>query len=185
MGLSGIPSGFQCLTCGQWHDHMPLDLSVAAPSAWEDNMPGRLPTSLLTDDWCVIAYEDGHVDRFVRGILAIPVPGLDAEFRWGTWSSLSDKSFSRFRALWDADDAAQLAEPSWFGWHACRLPYPVSTLNIELDVRPQPGRQRPRFSVKTGDHPIAREQREGITVDRLAEILSAGQHSSPMDDRRQ
>jgi hypothetical protein len=101
--------GFQCQTCGNWHDGLPLNYGYAAPHYWSHDLSSR-PDCFLNADFCVIRKED----FFVRGLIEIPVHNRDAFFRYGAWVSLSKKNFERMFEHWH--DPKLLSEPPYFGW---------------------------------------------------------------------
>ena len=53
--------------------------------------------------------------------------------------------------------------------------YP-DTLNMKCQVHPREGRQRPTIELEPTDHPLAIEQRDGITFDRLLTIYALNGH---------
>jgi hypothetical protein len=53
--------------------------------------------------------------------------------------------------------------------------YP-DTLNLKCQVLPQEGRQRPFVELEPTAHPLAVEQREGATFDRILEIYALYGH---------
>ena len=63
-----------------------------------------------------------------------------------------------------------------FGWFSNRLKGYPDTLNLKCQVHPRAGRQRPWIELEATDHPLALEQRNGITFDRLLEILALHGH---------
>ena len=65
---------------------------------------------------------------------------------------------------------------NWFGWFSNRLNGYPDTLNLKCQVRPRDGRQRPHIELESTEHPLALEQRNGITFDRLLEIYAANGH---------
>ena len=64
----------------------------------------------------------------------------------------------------------------WFGWFSNRLKGYPETLNLKCQVRPRSGRQRPLIELEPTDHPLAVEQRDGITLDRIFEIFALNGH---------
>jgi hypothetical protein len=64
----------------------------------------------------------------------------------------------------------------WFGWFSNRLKGYDDTLNLKCQVHPRPGRQRPWIELEPTDHPLAVEQRRGMTLDRLLEIYALNGH---------
>ena len=74
----------------------------------------------------------------------------------------------------DSGDQGRLGP--WFGWFSNRLKGYPETLNLKCQVRPRSGRQRPLIELEPTEHPLAVEQRDGITIDRLLEIYSLNGH---------
>ena len=98
----------------------------------------------------------------------------DDDFRFGVWSSLSATSFERVLELWD--DPARMDEPGYFGWFSNALPGYPDTLNLPLEVVTQELEYRPELVLSDGDHPLIREQREGITTERIRELAELTMH---------
>jgi hypothetical protein len=96
----------------------------------------------------------------------------DASFEWTVWVSLSDANYARTKKVWSAK--GRESEPPYFGWFGTILPaalYP-STQNLKAHVITQPVGIRPLVELERTDHPLAVEQREGITLKRVEEIAS-------------
>ena len=164
-------SGFVCTTCGGVHEDMPRLLTVAAPAAWEAIPEAdRTRRALLTADQCVI--DDTWF--FLLGRLELPVQDGGEPFTWMTWVSVSEGDFLRASQLWQT--AGREAEPPFFGWIQSSLPYPVPTLNLKADIFTQPVGRRPRIVLQETDHPLYREQKSGIGVERVQEIVEAILH---------
>jgi hypothetical protein len=76
------------------------------------------------------------------------------------------------------------SEPPYFGWLCTFLPIYPSTVSLKTRVHIRPVGQRPFVELEPTDHPLAVEQRNGITMDRvreIAEILLHAQHNSPTE----
>ena len=88
--------------------------------------------------------------------------------------SLSRDNFSRMAELWSAPGRER--EPAYFGRLSTELPaYPMATLNLKTHVHTEPVDNRPHVVLEPTDHPLAMEQRTGITLDRvqrIAELLT-------------
>jgi hypothetical protein len=162
---------WRCHRCGQEHNGLPLDWAFAEPTYWDG---GRDDDDFLNEDVCVWKDDAGRMNYFVRGILPIDVVDADDAFRYGVWSSLSEKSFERHLELWD--DPARIDEPAYFGWFSNTLPGYPDTLNLALDVVVESVDERPSFYLRDTDHPLVREQREGITMERVREIAELNFH---------
>ena len=166
-----MTKGFFCKTCGQRHDGWPMSFGTNAPiyyeSIPEDERPSRCD---LTDDLCVI---DGQ-SFFIRGCLELPVIGGDEPFVWGAWASLSEASFRRTLEIWEQE--GRESEPPFFGWLSTSLPFYPETLSLKTHVHTRPLGQRPFIELEPTDHPLAIEQRQGLSRDRLREIVETLLH---------
>jgi hypothetical protein len=157
-------TGFGCSVCGE-HHVLSLSYSVKAPLA-----VGAIPVEeldqrvVITADQCVI---DGK-DFYLRGRILVPVIGLEEPFVWGIWAEVSPKNFVRTNELWAFEGREK--EPPFPGWLNSQLPVFGDTYNLEVSVQTQPVGQRPHFTIVDQDHPLAEEQRDGITMERVEEI---------------
>lgn len=124
---------------------------------------------LSTDD-CVI----DDKEFYIRGCIEIPVIGLAEPFIWGTWVSISQESYEKFVDLYEAE--GRESEPPFFGWLNHTPPgYPFQELyKTMVHLRPVP--TRPLIELEPTEHPLAVEQRSGITVERLKEIVETILH---------
>ncbi|MEU9044493.1 MULTISPECIES: DUF2199 domain-containing protein [unclassified Kitasatospora] len=149
-----------------------MNYSATAPYVWDPSFAGA-PDCLLSSDRCVI--EAQHY--FVKGLIEIPVIGSSDVFSWGVWVSLSRENFSRAADLWDTP--GRESEKPYFGWLTTELPiYAPSTINLKTNLRTRPIGQRPLIELEPTDHPLAVEQRTGITRERVREIAEAVLHSA-------
>ncbi|MFI6099062.1 DUF2199 domain-containing protein [Lentzea sp. NPDC051213] len=165
-----ISGGFTCTCCGQEHDGLPFGYSMAAPVYWNPGLAGS-PGNVLGDEQCVI--DDEH--HFVRGRIVLPVHDADEDFEWGAWVSLSEENFLRMAEVFA--DPARVNEPPYFGWLSVILPgYAPTTLNLKTNLHTQELGIRPLIELEPTDHPLAVEQREGITVARVQEIAELALH---------
>jgi hypothetical protein len=159
-----------CSCCGKAFDSLPFAYGWRAPDPWRD-IPEETYSreNFLTSDACVI---EGR-DRFIRGCLDIPVGGAQT-FEWGVWVSLSEESFARAHELWDGPVPAD--EKPRFGWLCTEIPVYPSTLHLKTHVHFRDGNRRPLIKLEPTDHPLAVEQRNGITMQRVQEIAAALLH---------
>ena len=162
--------GFQCQTCGNWHDGLPLDYCYAAPHCWSRDLNSR-PDCFLNADFCFIRKED----FFVRGLIEIPIHNGEDFFRYGAWVSLRQKNFDRMRDLWH--DPALLSEPPYFGWLSNSIDLYPETLSLKASVSSRVITQRPFITLEATDHPLAVEQRNGISIDRVREMAELRFHT--------
>jgi hypothetical protein len=154
-----------CSQCGETYDDLPLCYGAEAPQIYRSIPESeRAARVQLSSDLCVI-------DRqyfFVQGRLCLPIQGSVDPFVWLVWVSLSQPNFARTLSLWETP--GREAEPPYFGWLSTELPVYPSTLNLKTSVHTMPVGERPTIIVREEDHPLAHEQREGISQDRLQVI---------------
>jgi len=166
---------YVCRCCGERHRGLPMSYGTDAPAYWDPSLAGD-ESSTLEQEQCVIKGE--HF--FVRGRLVIPVTGAapGTEFDWGVWVSLSRGNFTRALSL-RATPGREREQP-YFGWLSTALPlYQPSTLSLKTRVHTQAAGQRPLIELEPADHPLAVEQRAGITLARVQEIAEALLHGLP------
>jgi hypothetical protein len=97
-------------------------------------------------------------------------------FTWGVWVSLSLENFERMLELWETP--GRESEPPYFGWLSTALPCYPDTLNLKTHVHTRPVGERPFIELEPTDHPLAVEQRNGITMARVREIVECALHES-------
>ena len=172
----GIPSTWTCSCCGKRHSGLPLDFSVMFPdyyAGWRQGLSAEeiQERSFFNEDICTV--ENEHY--FVRGVIELPMIGFPADhFRWGVWCSVSKKSFDKIIELWELDPQGH---GPYFGWLNSALPlYSPSTLALKTNVHLRSNHLRPSIELEPTDHPLALEQRHGITIQRVQEIAAALLH---------
>jgi len=139
--------------------------AFAEPDAWHTvPLEQRASRGVLGTDTCTV---DGR--HFIRGRIVAAVAGA-GEFIWGVWAEVSKQSFARFGELWDV--RLREHEPPLPGALANEIPLYPPTLNLTCRIRLQNRRARPIFAIEAADHPLAREQRDGMSLDRVKEIAA-------------
>lgn len=156
-----------CRCCGRQFNTLPLDFACEAPDHWfgipESERDAR---GKLDSDVCMI--DD---DIFVRGCLEIPIIDHDDCFIWGLWVSVSKPNFARILELWDAPVVEN--EPPKFGWLCNNVSIYPTTQSLKTHLHMRGGNRRPSIELEPTDHPLAVEQRQGISVQRVEEIAAA------------
>jgi hypothetical protein len=167
-----MTKGFKCGRCGKDHGELPLHYGAEAPLAYYDVPEDERETrTLLSSDQCVI--DDKYF--FIVGNIDIPILGHSENFSWDVWVSLSPKNFKRAFELWTTP--GRESEPPHFGWLSTSLPGYPETLNLKTNVHTRAVGRRPFVELEPTDHPLAVEQRAGITWDRVKEIAELVLHS--------
>jgi Uncharacterized protein conserved in bacteria (DUF2199). len=157
--------------CGEFHEGLPLHYGAEAPAFYymipEEERPKR---TLLSSDQCVIDYEN----FFIVGNIDIRVIGHDELFSWDVWVSLSKANFTRAHQLWTTP--GRESEPPYFGWLSTQLPGYPDTLSLKTNVHTREVGRRPFVQLEPTEHPLAVEQRTGITWERVQEIAELVLH---------
>ncbi len=167
---------YTCSCCGQVYHGLPLAYGFNAPVYWYDlSEAEREARGILTGEQCEI---DGQ-HFFVHGRICIPVHDGSDDFEWGVWVSLSARNYERMLDLWQTP--GREAEPPYFGWLSSVLPGYPSTLNLKTMVHTRPVGERPTIELEPTDHPLAVEQRHGITLRRVQEIAELMLHRPQPD----
>lgn len=143
---------------------------TTAPDVWDPSFENDAD-SMLSSDQCVIKGQ--HF--FIRGLIEIPVIGRQDVFSWGVWLSLSRDNFARALEVWNTE--GREAEPPYFGWLSTELAlYSEGTTDLKTNAHTRPVGKRPFIELEPTDHPLAVEQRTGITQERVREIAMAVLH---------
>lgn len=161
---------FRCQTCGEIHKGMPGFGADAPLSYYAVPEAERASRCKLGSDDCVI----DRASFFVRGCLEISVHGADKPLIWGVWVSLGEQSFIEWLKAFEQEHRSHVGP--FFGWlNAWLKPYP-ETINLKTRVHLRDQGLRPWIELEPTDHPLALEQRNGISVDRVAEIYAIMMH---------
>lgn len=150
--------GWTCPVCNAEHEELPTCFGIKAP--WralvpEDEFDQRVE---LTADQCVI---DGNT-FFVRGHIEIPILDHDQPLAFSVWSSLSEASFVEMTDRWQALD--RVNDGPYFGWLCSPIAVYPSTIHLKLSVNMRVPGLTPLFEVEPTDHPLAVDQRQGISI---------------------
>ena len=159
-----------CSRCRQTHTGIP-GFSFDAPWPWYTTPKGERDRNCqLAADYCILFNED----FFIRGCIEIHVHGESEPFVWGVWVSLSKANFEQERAL--AQDPRRIEHPPYFGWLCSRIQIYPDTLLLKTLVHTRRVGVRPYIELEPTDHPLAVDQRMGITAARAHEIREWIQH---------
>jgi len=154
---------YTCGTCGKTHDSLP-DLSVDKPDAWwtipEEERDRRIR---LNSDLCVIDEQE----FYIRGVIQIPIVKTRDMFGFGVWVSQKDVNFRTYTENSDSDRIGP-----FFGWLATELScYAEKTLLLKTMAHFRGKGLRPAIELEPTRHPLALDQRNGITLERAWELV--------------
>jgi hypothetical protein len=154
---------YHCATCGQEHEGLP-DIGFDAPDPYLDvPVAEREARTAFTPDHCRVRDDDGE-HYFVRGVIPIPIHGQDEPFGLGTWVSQSRDDYERY--------VAKEAQEPTLGWLSNHIAhYAISTYALKARLHFREHGLRPMIELEPTEHPLAVEQREGISLERAWEIV--------------
>jgi hypothetical protein len=102
------------------------------------------------------------------------VPECNDTFAWGVWVSVPKESFRHIVDKWTSDIPAD--EPPIPGQLCNEIDgYPGSN-GLHCGVRLQSNNMRPLVVLEPTHHPLAVEQRDGITLERVKAIFAQRGH---------
>jgi hypothetical protein len=155
---------WKCTICGEDHDDIPSCFGIEAP--WRALVPEAEFSNRveLTKDQCVV---DGK-EFFIRGHVEIPIIGQSEALAFSVWSSLSEKSFLHMCGRWEDPDRG--SDAPYFGWLCSPIHVYPSTIHLKLCVQSRSPGLVPLFTVEPSEHPLSRDQHNGITVQRWHQL---------------
>lgn len=167
---------WRCSVCGEEHQGL-MDFGASRPSAIPTDLRSEVPPlvpgktrNFLDSDFCVFEGKQ----FFIRCRLQLRIIGSAETFEFGLWSSLSERNFKLYFESFASETQGALGP--WFGWLSNSLPGYPDTFCLKCQVHPQDGRMRPLLELEPTDHPLAVQQREGITFDEILEFFAAAGH---------
>ncbi len=156
---------YQCTHCGQQHDGIPAFHADRPAPYWDVPEDKRESDVFLTSDSCVIAEKF----FFVHGCLEIPIHNAEDVFTWGVWVSLKEENFFLWQENYATSQRGHIGP--FFGWLCTQLPIYPDTLYLKTMVYLRDNGIRPLIELDAANHPLSRNQREGITLQRALEIV--------------
>jgi hypothetical protein len=171
-----MAGSFTCNHCGEVHQDLPMAFGFREPEPCTSVPANQRERRIqLTSDTCIL---DGE-HHFVLGCLDLPITGTGTGdiFRWLVWVSLSEVNYRRMTELWDS--TGRESEPPYFGWLCTCLPGYPETQSLKTNVHTRPVGERPFIELEPTDHPLAVEQRHGISLARARGIAEGLLHDPP------
>src|SRR5882724_8075462 len=152
--------GFRCSVCGNAHEGLP-HIGVDKPGLWwdvpEDERERRVK---LTSDTCII-----DEDFFIRGVIEIHVHDYPEVFGFGVWVTQKRENFYKYLENFDSADIGP-----FFGWLSTGINYySEATLLLKTMAHFRGEGLRPYIELEPTDHPLAIDQRDGISLDKAWE----------------
>jgi hypothetical protein len=167
----------RCVTCGEEHDLLAVEPNYRWPDAYNEvpRKERKYLTSFGKDDGRIRNAADTERRHFLRVLLTVPIAGEQTDVGWGVWVEVGAADWERAYERWNDPNQAQ--EPPFAARLANALRGYEGTLGLPGHVRLTGPKMAPRFDLDPDvDHPLAREQREGVTRERVVEWVSIHHH---------
>lgn len=154
---------YRCHRCEIIHTGLP-DIAADKPDPWwsvpEEEREHRIE---LTSDTCII---DGR-EFFIRGVIEIPILETEEVFGFGVWVSQHRENFFKY-----VENFHSAGIGPFFGWLCTRMAcYQQDTWLLKTRAHFRGGKLRPLIELEPTDHPLAIDQRNGMTLDRAWEMV--------------
>lgn len=161
-----------CSVCGKAHTLDSSELTFRLPeSIYVLSEEDRAIRCDISSDLCALDRER----LFLRGLLPLPVSGRARTYNVGVWAEVSLDTYRRIHERWD--DPNQRDEPRLPGALANRLPlHDKDTQGLRIAIQLTGPRTRPEFHLAASEHPLYREQADGIDEHRAIEYSDRKRH---------
>ena len=116
----------------------------------------------MNEDLCIVDEEY----FFIRGCIEIPVVNGSEPFIWDVWVSLSEDGFNKTTKYWEVEGR----EKQMKRWLSTSIPCYPETIQLKTKVHTRTIGVRPFIELEPTKHPLSKEQREGITIERIKKI---------------
>ena len=155
--------GYRCHVCNEEHDALP-DIGAEYPDPWYGiDASERERRVKWNPDLCRL---DG-TDFFIRGVIEIPLVDAPGKFAFGVWVSQAPQNFQTYVENFDSAEIGP-----FFGWLCTKIRfYETDTTHLKTMAHFRAGKQRPLIEVEPTEHPLALDQRNGITLAKAWEIM--------------
>ena len=158
----------RCAHCGKLHEGLPLVFGFRLPDEVHAlDYIERYRRSRHNADLCTL----DEARFFIRGTVGLPLAHLDDSFCWGVWVEVDRLHHDAHAASFDEN----LPEaPRFQARLANDIPGLGGTLGLPVEVEFGSDGDRPSFFFPAdATHPLAIDQREGLSAQRHHELLDA------------
>jgi hypothetical protein len=163
-------SSAPCDVCRQVHRDLSRVLGSSAPDDWLAVSEGERLEAELTPDVCILPFH-GKTRHYIRGHIQLPVVTPEPDvFVWAVWVEVDEASMAAIAHSWS--DPNRAATAPLIGRLATELPYEQPTRGLQVSIHTRdPGMAPLLMMSPTSFHTIAAEQRNGISLHRVAEFV--------------
>ena len=160
--------GYFCTLCKEFHSELPISYGCHEPDSYLSlSSEDRSSRAVLAPSQCIV----DNQKYFIRGLVEIPILGLNEPFLWGVWASVWKEDFEEMDKHWHVQGREKLIGPYKGRLNNSLSEYP-DTLNLKCTIQVSVVGERPLFYIDEPDHPLAVEQKQGISLERVQQIAS-------------
>jgi hypothetical protein len=171
MSAEAIFDGYLCEICGQFHAGQYISFACDCPDPYASLSQAKKKYTHFDVNSCLI--EDAY---YIRGIIELPILELEEQFLWGLWARVWPQDYDEILEHY-TDPGKEEITKSFKGRLANRLPgYDSDAFNLKCTIKLQHLGMRPLFVIDEPEHPLAREQRNGISLQRARTIAAIVRH---------
>jgi hypothetical protein len=158
---------WECSTCGEFHQDLLMDIAFQKPQQYleipkEERADRVWIDAEVNADLCVI----DEAIFLIRSFLPIKVED-GGIFRFGVWAKIERGDFIEYHGTaWNLE-----TPPIFKGEIASKIPGYSYTQLLETDVQLIGYNDRPLLTLHSSVHPLAIEQKNGITLSRVHDII--------------
>jgi hypothetical protein len=154
---------YKCKICNKKHKDIPAYHADRPIQYWDVPEDKRASDIILTSDSCVIAKSF----FFIHGLIEIPIVETNKNFVWGVWISLKEGNFSIWQDHYEIKKRDHIGP--FFGWLSTQLSLYPDTINLKTMAYIRNNGIRPKIILEPTDHPLSKEQQEGISLENALE----------------
>ena len=158
--------GYTCEVCGRFHDDELRDVRAGLPEEIFELTEEERGRRAWIDPGGDFATLDGN-RCFVRALIEVPLSLEDDRFGWGVWVRVGSDDADELIERWVDPEACGRTYP---GLLATDLPAYGATVDEPGMLRLGPVDALPSFELDDPRHPLAIEQRAGISLGRAREL---------------
>jgi hypothetical protein len=130
----------------------------------------RAERAQVIEDACVLDPKSPTARYFVRGLVELPIRDIDDYFAFGAWVEVDRGAFQKIGDLWWDEHGRD--EPPFPGRLANELGPYVSTSGLGCEVQLREASRVPSITLRS-DHALTKDQRSGITMERVHALAAA------------
>ncbi len=154
-------------TCGKPHDDLPRAIAHSRPYEYFE-VPKAERERRVRENSDLVVIDGSRC--FVRCVLYVPVESWAEPFQFGLWAALDEAAMAKVASLENRDGRGEL--PMHAHLSAPPAGYPLFRMHPG-HLQLEDARTRPTFTLDPSDHPLSRDQHEGMTLARYHEVLRA------------